>query len=122
MNTKLYLITAALAVTAAGAQAHQFTTIDGHESRDASVTVSRPLAGQRAQSDLARAEVLADLQLYRESGFAELDRADNPAWGSPAYQAAAERYAALRESPRHAELVQKYLGSARDGSLALSTR
>lgn len=115
---KPYLFTVVLSVAATAVQAHQFTMIDGHESRNSAPAAA---AGAAMQPGVSRAEVLADLQLYRESGFAELDRADVPAWESPAYKEAAARYAALRASPRYAELVRQYGGAEGSQSLARSS-
>jgi hypothetical protein len=53
--------------------------------------------------------VLADLQLWRESGLPALSRgqAGYDTFSVP-YQLAEARYRALRASPRCAELVQQY--------------
>lgn len=135
MNSKTYLLTALLSFAAAAAQSHEYTSLDDLSKQtsakanntwqaSASDAASSATHGMNASSTqpLTRAEVLADLQLYRESGFAELDRADVPQWESPAYKAAAERYAALRASPRYAALVQQYGGPQRADSVALSGR
>jgi hypothetical protein len=53
-------------------------------------------------STLTRAEVLADLRAYRESGLAELDRGEAPAFFTPQYAAAEARYAQLRASAQYA--------------------
>lgn len=59
-------------------------------------------------STLSRAEVIADLQLWRESGLAELSHgAAGPDTFSARYRQAQARYAALRASPRYAQLVQQ---------------
>lgn len=64
---------------------------------------------RRFQSTVSRAEVLADLQLWRESGLASLNRGETGYDAlSPAYREAHARYTALRASPRYAELVQSY--------------
>lgn len=62
-------------------------------------------------SALTRAEVLADLELWRESGMAELTR---PGIGEDIYdfysvrhRQANARYLALRASPRYAQLVRQ---------------
>ena len=135
MNSKTYLLTALLSVAAAAAQSHEYTSLDDlsketsaranktwRASNDGAASSATQGMNQSSTQPLTRAEVLADLQVYRESGFAELDRADVPQWGSPAYKAAAERYAALRASPRYAALVQQYRGPQRADSLALSGR
>ena len=58
-------------------------------------------------STLTRSEVLADLQIYRESGLADLDRGEAVDWTSPAHARAEARYARLRASPYYATLVQR---------------
>ncbi|ARN18708.1 DUF4148 domain-containing protein [Piscinibacter gummiphilus] len=57
---------------------------------------------------LTRAEVLADLQIYREAGLDEYDRGEGVSSGDlPGYQAAQARYAALRANGRYAALVKE---------------
>jgi len=57
-------------------------------------------------SQLTRAEVLADLQIYRESGLAQAARIDEHLGGDSAeVLAARQRYAQLRNSERYAALV-----------------
>jgi hypothetical protein len=75
-----------------------------------------PAAAERA---LSRAEVLADLQVWHESGMAALHGGDEPAIFHPNYQATVQRYAALRESPAFALLVQR-IESARSGAISLA--
>ena len=116
MSSKMYLSSLVMSIAAAAAQAHEGTWIDAHAFSEETPIETR----SSTQPGLTRAEVLADLQLYRESGFAELDRAETPAWESQAYKEAAARYAALRESPRYAQLVQEYGGFIPRGSMALS--
>lgn len=60
-----------------------------------------------AAAPLSRAEVLADLQVWRESGLAELHGGDDPAIFHPRYDACTARYLALRASPAFATLVQR---------------
>ena len=57
---------------------------------------------------LTRAEVLADLQIYRQSGLAELERVGEGSADvfTPEHRRAQGRYAALRASPEFAALVQ----------------
>ena len=63
-----------------------------------------------AQSTKTRAEVLADLQIWRESGLAALEEVGdgNSAFNDPRWAAAQARYQQLRASPAYAELVQKF--------------
>lgn len=61
-------------------------------------------------STVSRAEVLADLKIYQESGLAAAERVASET-GQPdsaALQAARERYAALRQGERYATLVAEY--------------
>jgi hypothetical protein len=75
---------------------------DSYPSRG---TVHRPFTAQ-----LSRAEVNADLQIYRESGLAQLENGETVAFNSPAYEAAQAKYAELRSSPYYASLVQRFAG------------
>jgi Domain of unknown function (DUF4148) len=58
-------------------------------------------------SNLSRAEVLADLQIWRDAGLAELQDGEQSAVGTPRHDAALARYATLRSSPDFAALVQR---------------
>lgn len=60
----------------------------------------------RTGSNLTRAEVLADLQIYRESGLAEFDRGESHDTTTAAYAGAQAKYAQLRASSHYATLVQ----------------
>jgi uncharacterized protein YgiM (DUF1202 family) len=57
---------------------------------------------------VTRAEILADLQIYRESGLETLNRGDNIELNSAAQVAAQARYAQLRSSPAYAALVEHF--------------
>lgn len=60
---------------------------------------------------LSRAEVLADLALWKRSGMAALDRGEaSPSPASPEYRAAHARYVALRNSPEYTALVKEIAG------------
>jgi len=73
-------------------------------AQDASPPPPRPLPASRT-----RAEVQAELQIYRESGLFELERVPETVdYSSPAYLRAKDRYAQLRESPYFATLVKRY--------------
>lgn len=95
----LQLLTgAAVFIGAAAAQAQSYVTdLETHQS----VSV---------QSTVSRAEVLAELKVYQESGLAAAERVADEAgaWNGPALQAARERYAALRHGERYAALVAQY--------------
>lgn len=54
----------------------------------------------------SRAEVRAELLIWRQSGLAELAQREVPPHSTREYQAAAARYDALRRSPAFAELVR----------------
>jgi hypothetical protein len=56
-------------------------------------------------SSLSRAEVLADLQVWKASGLAELQNGYTSEIFGSQYQRASARYAALRNSPHFSELV-----------------
>lgn len=56
---------------------------------------------------LSRAEVIADLEIYRRSGLDEFDRGESPDLFSNAYNSAQARYMALRASPEFKNLVAK---------------
>ncbi|WP_457323714.1 DUF4148 domain-containing protein [Roseateles sp. P5_E11] len=60
------------------------------------------------QSFKTRAEVIADLEIYLQSGLQHLDRRENVDADSPAYAAAQQRYQQLRQSPKYAELVRAH--------------
>ncbi|WP_280155825.1 DUF4148 domain-containing protein [Piscinibacter sp. XHJ-5] len=57
-------------------------------------------------SSRSRAEVLAELEIYRRSGLAELERGDATDPFSHQHRVASARYAAMRSSPEFASLVQ----------------
>ncbi len=70
------------------------------------------------QSQKSRAEVLADLQIYRESGLAAADRNEDFDL-NPGQRAKAEaRYAELKASPKYAALVQRF--AAKEGKGAVT--
>ena len=58
-----------------------------------------------AAAPVSRAQVIADLEVYRKSGLAELESRDEPAFYGADYRAAQARYQALRESPAFAMRV-----------------
>lgn len=65
------------------------------------------LADQAEAPGLTRAEVLADLQIWRDSGMADLHAGEEPAFFKSGYDAASARYAAMRTSPAFAALVSR---------------
>jgi hypothetical protein len=65
-------------------------------------------ASNAPAAEVSRAEVLADLVIWRESGLAQAqsgESASDPV--SPNYVAALSRYQALRAAPQFAQLVQR---------------
>jgi hypothetical protein len=75
---------------------------------------SRGTVHRAVNSTVSRAEVNADLQIYRESGLALLESGENVQFNSPAYEAAQAKYAELRSSPYFASLVQRFAGQGAD--------
>jgi hypothetical protein len=76
-------------------------------------------------SKLSRAEVLADLQVWKDSGLAELQNGYTSTISDTKYQRALARYAALRNSPNFATLVQSIAatrGEAAGGTTASGTQ
>jgi hypothetical protein len=59
-----------------------------------------------ATASRSRAEVQADLEIWKLSGLADLELRDSPDVFSERYRQASERYAALRDSPQFAARVQ----------------
>ncbi len=73
------------------------------------------MAGVMNDKPLSRAEVLADLQIYRESGLAAFDRSEGDfSRSSPDYVAARARYEALKHGDRYQTLVMALHSPGRD--------
>jgi hypothetical protein len=70
-------------------------------------------ASARGGNGLSRAEVQADLEIWRKSGLAELDRLEVPPLSTREYQDAVARYEALRRAPEFAARVRS-LGGRKD--------
>ncbi len=70
------------------------------------------------QTQKSRAEVLADLAIYRESGLAAVDRTEDFALNANQRAQAEARYAALKSSPKYAELVRRF--AAKEGKGAVT--
>ena len=64
------------------------------------------------QSQKSRAEVLADLEIYRESGLAAVEQSETYGYDNARRDVAKAKYAELRTSPYYATLVKKFGGSA----------
>lgn len=63
-------------------------------------------------SAVSRAEVLADLQIYRESGLAAVEQSETYGYDNERRIEAKAKYAQLRSSPYYATLVKRFGGSA----------
>lgn len=63
-------------------------------------------------SQVSRAEVLADLQIYRESGLAAVEQSESYGYDVARREQAKAKYAQLRSSPYYATLVKQYGGDA----------
>jgi hypothetical protein len=97
----LQLLSSAALLAGAAAQAQSSVT-DWESGQSVSVQSS-------VQSSVSRAEVLADLRVYQESGLAATERAAaETGQETRALQAARQRYAALRQGERYATLVAEY--------------
>lgn len=79
-------------------------------------TAAEQLNGQPADIDmpqptwkapLSRAEVIADLQIYRRSGLAALEVSESPEIFSKAHDEARNRYLAMRNSAEFKQLVAR---------------
>lgn len=73
-----------------------------------------------AEASPSRAEVRAELLIWRQSGLADLAQQEVPPHTTREYLAATARYEALRRSPAFAELVRS-LGGAQAQTLATRT-
>jgi len=62
-------------------------------------------------SAVSRAEVLADLQIYRESGLAAVEQSESYGYDIARREAAEAKYAQLRQSPYYATLVKRFGGT-----------
>ncbi|MDR7272892.1 hypothetical protein J2X20_005577 [Pelomonas saccharophila] len=93
------MVGAAVFIGASAAQAQLLYVTDPESGQSVSTT-----------STVSRAEVLADLKIYQESGLAAAERVaeETGLSNSPALQAARQRYAALRHGERYAALVAEY--------------
>ncbi|WP_431287441.1 DUF4148 domain-containing protein [Roseateles chitinivorans] len=70
------------------------------------------------QSQKSRAEVLADLEIYRESGLAAVDRTEDSSLELNQRAKAEASYAELKASPKYAALVQRF--AAKEGKGAVT--
>jgi hypothetical protein len=96
----------------------------GTASAQAQALVSEAGMGFSASttSTVSRAEVLADLKLYQESGLSEAERVAREGGPvSPALQVSRARYEALRRSKRYAELVAEFAAKRGEPAPALAS-
>ncbi len=106
------LSVASALVLAAGLAAAQATPAERQLSQVNTVIDSvfsyYPVVQSDPRPALTRAEVLADLQIWRASGLAALQYRGEagPDLNSEAAEQARQRYAQLRSSPKFAELVR----------------
>ncbi|SEL77028.1 hypothetical protein SAMN05216359_11667 [Roseateles sp. YR242] len=63
-------------------------------------------------SQVSRAEVLADLQIYRESGLAAVEQSESYGYDVARREQAQAKYTQLRQSPYYATLVKRFGGDA----------
>jgi hypothetical protein len=101
------------AVRAPASTLTRATVQDGAtQSRPSPFADSYPSRGSvhnaRFVSQVTRAEVMADAQIWRESGLAQLDAGESPDRDSAPYRQAQAKYDELRASPYFATLVQRF--------------
>jgi hypothetical protein len=75
-------------------------------ARESGTDVWSRFDGVTLPSPRSRAEVLAELEIYRRSGLAELERGEHTNPFSHAHRVASARYAAMRSSTEFTSLVQ----------------
>jgi len=110
MSTKTFFASALLATLAAIAiPAMAADNPRTAQQADTASTAGRPLT---------RAEVLADLQIYRESGLAQVNLPENFGYDQKRRAEAEAKYAQLRQSSYYAALVKRYGGNEADTDVA----
>lgn len=70
-------------------------------------TTQTATAAEAPEVPKTRAEVIADTQIWRESGLAALQETDSTDFHTDAYLQAQRRYERTHASPRFAELVEQ---------------
>lgn len=118
-RTKLFPLVAFLSITAPATQVFAEDSYrDGAPvaistmSRAEVLALAAPAPTERdgaptAFSSQARSEVLADLEVWRSSGLAAMERGEASDTSSTRYQMALARYHALRDSPAFADQVAR---------------
>jgi len=98
------VVTSEAPVIASGTRAAAHRVVD----RDADYLRKYGIDLRPAQSTVTREEVLAELQIWRESGLEELERGEVGAdVNSAQYRSAAAKYAQLRTSPEFEQRVEQ---------------
>jgi len=110
-STKTFFVATLLATLAAAA----IPALAAGDNQGAPQS-SAPAASQ--QRALTRAEVLADLQIYRESGLAQVEQSEGFGLDLQRRREAQAKYAQLRQSPYYASLVKLHGGKVGDTDVA----
>ncbi|MBA2723333.1 MAG: DUF4148 domain-containing protein [Methylibium sp.] len=105
-HTLALLLSATLAAACSAAQAND----DGTPVESFDYTVSK-----------TRAEVIADTQIWRESGLAAVQSSESPNFMSHDYQQAQQRYERMHASPQFDALVER-IARERGESFRAATR
>lgn len=116
----LAVTTVAVASAVSMSQAYAADAAPSAASSTPAIYESAPVFSAEP-SGLSRAEVLADLEVWKASGLAALQRGDRQDVYSAEYQRASALYAALRKSPHFAVLVQS-IASKRGDMVAGATQ
>jgi hypothetical protein len=109
MSTKTFFASALLATLAAVAIPAMAADSPRTSQNEPASTTGRPVT---------RAEVLADLQIYRESGLAQADLSEGFGLDQKRRAQAEAKYAQLRQSAYYASLVKRYGGNEADTDVA----
>jgi len=97
-------------------------TLFAGAAKAAPIEVDIPNNIEAPASTLTRAEVIADLYVWRLAGLQEFYRSElSPDTGSDQYKSAAATYQVLRASPQFADLVHKLQENPGEAVLARRT-
>lgn len=110
MSTKTFIAAAVLASLSAFAGSAMATDNPNAQTQSVAPQIST----------VTRAEVLADLQIYRESGLALAELPENIGMDSERKIKAQAKYAQLRNSPYYATLVKRFSDRADKTEVATS--
>lgn len=100
---------------AAGALAVLVTSGAMAEDRRNDVWAKFDNAGNYRVESRGRAEVLAEIEIWKRSGLADLERRNDPDYFSPQYLSARARYNAMRASPEFSARVAAIAGERGEG-------